>query len=72
MNNRPSLNISSRTPCMACPNRFPGCHADCTAYASWQRQHALDRAAYARQFDDRRTENESLARRGYFAKRGQM
>ena len=33
MNNRPSLNISSRTPCMACPNRFPGCHADCTAYA---------------------------------------
>lgn len=72
MNNRPMLNISGRTPCMACPNRFPGCHTDCAAYASWQRQHALDRAAYARQFDDRRTENESLARRGYFSKRGQM
>lgn len=72
MNNRPMLNISGRTPCMACPNRFPGCHSDCAAYASWQRQHALDRAAYARQFDDRRTENESLARRGYFSKRGQM
>lgn len=72
MNNRPMLNISGRTPCMACPNRFPGCHTDCAAYASWQRQHELDRAAYARQFDDRRTENESLARRGYFAKRGQM
>lgn len=72
MNNRPMLNISGRTPCMACPNRFPGCHTDCTAYASWQRQHELDKAAFARQFDDRRTENESLARRGYFAKRGQM
>lgn len=72
MNNRPLLDINSRTPCMACPNRFPGCHADCSAYSGWQRQHALDRAAYARQFDGRRTEGESLARRGYFTKRGQM
>lgn len=72
MNNRPMLNISGRTPCMACNNRFPGCHAECTAYASWQRKHELDKAAFARQFDGSRVESESLARRGYFTKRGQM
>lgn len=69
---RPVLEVDGTAPCRMCSDRYVGCHAECACYASWKQLHELDKAAYKRSFEGNRIDNESMARKGFFARKGQM
>jgi hypothetical protein len=41
--------IKKKSPCLNCPDRFPGCHGKCETYAAWKEPFVRIREIRARE-----------------------
>lgn len=58
-------------PCKGCEDRYVGCHAECTAYCEWQREHKaeLDAANHKRYIDGQADRRRKTAVNNYYWKK---